>query len=279
MSTHAIPLRLRSTLAVALVSVVGLVAFGWPLLAAPDSALAHSADAPYLFGLLVVLLVAVVLAEIADGGLDSKAVAMLGVLTAVAAVLRPIGGGLTGFSPMFVVLVLGGRVLGRGFGFVLGAVSMFASAVLTGGVGPWLPFQMLGAAWVGFGAGCLPRCSDRTEILLLSAYGAVSGLLYGFLLNLWFWPFLAGDTTSLSFRPGEPLHDNLARFLVFCVTTSLGFDLVRAVGNVVLVLVAGAPLLRTLRRASRRAAFDAAPRFDSPVDAPHPAAAAPAGPA
>ena len=57
------------------------------------------------------------------------------------------------------MLVLGGRVFGRGFGFVLGAVTLFVGALLTGGVGPWLPFQMLGAAWVGFFAGCLPRCA------------------------------------------------------------------------------------------------------------------------
>ena len=44
----------------------------------------------------------------------------------------------------------------RNFGFVLGAVTLLASALLTGQVGPWLPFEMLGCAWTGFGAGCLP---------------------------------------------------------------------------------------------------------------------------
>ena len=40
---------------------------------------------------------------------------------------------------------------------------MFASALLTGGVGPWLPFQMLCAAWVGFFAGCLPPARGRAR--------------------------------------------------------------------------------------------------------------------
>lgn len=75
---------------------------------------------------------------------------------------------------MFFLMVLSGRVLGPGFGFVLGALSMFASALLTGGVGPWLPFQMLAMGWVSLGAGLLPArpgcaaaanspCSPSTE--------------------------------------------------------------------------------------------------------------------
>ena len=53
-------------------------------------------------------------------------------------------------------MVLSGRVLGPGFGFVLGSVTMFASALLTGGVGPWMPFQMLAMGWFAMGAGLLP---------------------------------------------------------------------------------------------------------------------------
>jgi energy-coupling factor transport system substrate-specific component len=43
----------------------------------------------------------------------------------------------------------------------------------------------------------------------------------------------------------------------FDVTTSLGFDIPAAVGNVVLVLLLGKPVLLALRRVHRRAAFDA----------------------
>ena len=139
--------------------LVGLLAFAWPLFVDPGTWLAESPDGPWLFALLVPLLLAVVVAEVSDGGIDAKTVAMLGVLTAVAAALRPLSGGVTGFQPMFVVLIVGGRVFGPGFGFLLGATSMLASALITGGVGPWLPFQMIAAAWVGLGAGLLPRLS------------------------------------------------------------------------------------------------------------------------
>jgi energy-coupling factor transport system substrate-specific component len=254
----AVRLGRTSTLAVVLASAVGIIAFIWPLVASPDSsAVAHANDAPVLFAIVVPVLLLVVLAQVNDGGMDAKSIAMLGVLSAVIAALRPLGGGTAGLEPIWVVLILGGRALGPGFGFCLGSISLFASALLTGGVGPWLPFQMLGAAWVGLGAGLLPRASGRRELLLLSAYGAVACIAYGFLLNLWFWPFTAGLPEQLSFVAGAPMGQNLLAWLRFCLVTSLGYDIPRAVLTVVLILVAGRPVLTALRRISRKAAFDA----------------------
>jgi energy-coupling factor transport system substrate-specific component len=275
----AIALRPRSVAALALVSLAGLAAFCWPLLVDPGTGLAHGSDAPLLFGALLVLLLAVVLAEVAEGGLDVKAVAMLGVLSAVGAALRPLGAGTAGLETVFFLLVLAGRVFGAGFGFVLGATTLAASALVTGGVGPWLPFQMLGAAWVGLGAGLLPAARGRAELAMLAAYGALSGLAYGLLLNLSFWPFSVGTETQLSFVAGAPLLDNLHRFVIFTFATSLGWDLGRAVTNVVLILLAGRAVLGTLRRAARRAAFAAPVTFTAPATPPAPPRApAPAAP-
>lgn len=257
-SEDARPIRLRrrSVGALVLAVVAGLLAFCWPLFVSEESLLADSTVAPLILGLVLPLVLAVVLTEIADGGLDPKAVAMLGVLAAVGAALRPLGAGAAGLETVFFLLVLAGRVFGAGFGFVLGAVTLFASALITGGVGPWLPYQMLGAAMVGLGAGLLPRCRGRWELVLLAAYGAVAGLGYGFLLNLSFWPFSLGQETALSFVPGEPIAENLHRFVVFTLTTSLGWDLGRAFTNIALILLTGPAILATLRRAARRAAFD-----------------------
>jgi energy-coupling factor transport system substrate-specific component len=256
-----IGLHPRSTAALVLVSLAGLLAFGWPLFATADSRLGQNADAPLVFALLLPLLMAVVLFEISEGGLDVKAVAMLGVLSAVGAALRPLGAGTAGLETVFFLLILGGRVFGPGFGFVLGSTTLFASALITGGVGPWLPYQMLGAAWVGLGAGLLPRVPARWEVLLLAVYGAVAGLLYGVALNFSFWPFATGLEGDLSFVAGAAPWENLRRFGVFSVATSLWWDLGRAVTNVVLIAVTGRAVLGTLRRASRRAAFDAEVTF------------------
>lgn len=262
---RAVRLGPRALAALALISLVGVMAFGWPLLADGASGVAHSGDAPWLFAALLPLLLAVVVAAIADGGLDAKAVAMLGVLAAAGAALRPLGAGTAGIEPMFFLMVLSGRVLGPGFGFVLGAVSMFASALLTGGVGPWMPFQMLSMGWVGMGAGLLPgarRLRGVRELLLLAAYGAVSAVLYGTVMNLQGWPYIGGMSTGVSFVPGDPLGDNLSRFLAYCLATSLGWDLPRAVLTVVLSLTLGPAVLKALRRATRRASFEPPVTFE-----------------
>ncbi|WP_328900001.1 ECF transporter S component [Streptomyces sp. NBC_00441] len=263
------PVRLgpRAIVALVLISAIGIAAFGWPLLADRDSGLAHAQDAPWLFAALLPLLVGVVVAMIADAGLDAKAVAMLGVLAAVGAALRPLGAGTAGLEPMFFLMVLSGRVLGPGFGFVLGSVTMFASALLTGGVGPWMPFQMLSMSWFTMGAGLLPgpdRLRGRGELLMLAAYGAVASLAYGTIMNLYGWTIVPGLASGISFRAGDPLGDNLVRFLAYCATTSLGWDLGRAVLTIVLTLAVGAPLLKALRRATRRASFEAQVTFGAP---------------
>jgi energy-coupling factor transport system substrate-specific component len=209
------------------------------------------------------VLIAIVLAELTSGGLDAKALAMLGVLSAINAALRPLGTGTAGIETVFFLLVLAGRGFGPGFGFVLGCTSMFTSALLTAGIGPWLPFQMLAAGWVGLGAGLLPRrVRGRVEIAMLAGYGMLAAYLYGLLMNLWFWPFSVGAGSQLSFVAGAPVLENLHRFLAFTVVTStLGWDTGRAVTNLVVILLAGPAVLGALRRAARRAAFEAPVTF------------------
>jgi len=260
-SPRPVPLGPRGVVAVAIATVFGVAAFGWPFLVAPRSGLADGLDAWLIFGGLLALVTVTVLTLLAEGTLDAKAVAMLGVLSAVAAAVRPLGAGTAGIEPLFFVIILGGRAFGPGFGFVLGATSLFASALLTGGVGPWLPFQMFAAAWVAMGAGLLPRVTGRAEVLLLAAYGFAAAFFFGLVMNLSFWPFALGSTTSISFVPGDPALDNLARFLAYDLATSLGWDFGRALTTALLVALTAAPMLRALRRAGRRAAFDAVPEF------------------
>ena len=258
----AVRVPLRSAVALVLVSVAGLAMYLWPLLIAPPAEASHTTDAPFVFVAILPALIAVVLAELSSGGVDTKALAILGVLSAIGAALRPLGAGTGGLEPMFFLLVLAGRVYGPGFGFVLGNTTMFASALLTGGMGPWLPFQMLGAGWVGLGAGLLPRAKGRAELLLLAVYGAVASLAYGFLLNMWFWPYTTGADTQLSYVPGDAVLSNLHRYVVFTFATSTwGWDVGRAVTTVVAIALLGPALLATLRRATRRAAFDAPVTF------------------
>jgi energy-coupling factor transport system substrate-specific component len=258
-------LRLRPVLVLGLASVIGLGMFLWPLLVVPPPGFSHNTDAPFVFALILPIVLAVVLVELHSGGIDTKALAMLGVLSAIGAALRPMGAGVGGIELMFFLLVLAGRVYGPGFGFVLGNTTLFASAVLTGGIGPWLPFQMLAAGWVGLGAGLLPRAKGRVELVVLMVYGAVSAYAFGFLMNIWFWPYAVGGGTELSYLAGDAVIANLHRFVLYTIATStIGWDTGRAITNVVAIAVLGPAVLLTLRRAARRAAFDAPVTFVRP---------------
>ncbi len=260
---QAVRVGSRSAVVLTLASLAGLMMFAWPLLVRVEpGSTQHGTDAPFVFVGILPILIIVVLAELSEGGMDAKALAMLGVLSAVNAALRPLGAGTAGIETVFFVLVLAGRVFGPGFGFVLGCTSMFASALLTAGIGPWLPFQMLGSAWIGMGAGLLPRrVTGKAELAMLAAYGVVVAYLFGFLMNLWFWPFITGAEVSyypgqISYVPGAPIWDNLHRFVVFTVLTSTaGWDTGRAITNLVAILVVGPAVLATLRRASRKASY------------------------
>lgn len=245
----------RATAAVVVAVAIGAVAFGWPLFLRPESGMSAT-QAPVLFALVLPLVVAIVLAEVAGGRMDARALAMLGVLAAVGTVLRPLSAGTAGFELVFFLLILAGRVFGAGFGFALGAVTLFTSALITSGVGPWLPYQMLSAGFVGLFAGLLPRASGRLEIALLAGYGMVSAFAYGWVMDFSFWPFGIGPDTQISFDPALPPLENLHRFVLYNVATSMGWNLGRALTNAVVIALLGVPVLRLLRRSARRAIFE-----------------------
>jgi energy-coupling factor transport system substrate-specific component len=252
---NAIAFRPRTTVVLVIASCFALVAFTWPFFMQPGSSQRAATVAPLLFSAALLLVLAIVMAEIAEGGLDAKSLALLGVLSALGAAIRPLGAGTAGVELIFFLLVLAGRALGPGFGFVLGCTTLFASAIITAGVGPWMPYQMFGCALVGLGAGLLPPATGRKELWMLVAYGALSSFVYGLMLNLSFWPFALGGDTELSYIPGAGVWENFHRYLVFDATTSLGWDTGRALTNAVLILIAGRPVLAALRRAGRKAAF------------------------
>lgn len=251
--------QFRSALVWTLTATIAVVAFTWPLFIAPSTTLSQSSQGPLLFAAVLPLVLALTLSEVSQDTLDARALAMLGILSAFGCIARPLGAGVAGLELTFVLVILGGRALGARFGFLLGNLTLLASSLVTGGVGPWLPYQMLASGAVGLGAGLLPRpprvggneFATRAEIPLLCSYGAVSAFAYGWMMDLAFWPFSLGAGTSASFVPGAPLLENLHRFVVFNALTSMGWNLGRAVSNVVVLGLLAAPVLRILRRAER----------------------------
>ena len=240
----------------ALVLLVGAGAFLYPFWL-PHEALpasAHAGDAPLVAAAVGVLVVAAVTLELRRGSMNGATVAVLGVLSATAGLLRLVdlpGGG----SGIFFLVVLAGAAFGARFGMLLGLCAMATSAVLTGGVGPWLPFQMLALGWMGGAAGLAGGLTRRlpapVEVASLAAVGWVWGFVYGAVMNLWFWPFTTGQG-PLSWEPGLSAGATLDRYWSFYVATSLAWDAAAALTNALLIAVTGGPLLASMRRVACR---------------------------
>jgi len=272
--------NLLSGLLLVLATALGIAAFLYPFWAPALAGVgtgpqetAHAADAPIVLAGIVLLCFAVLLVEVQTQVVSTKAIALLGVLVALNSVLRfaevaiP---GPGGFSPIFLLIIAGGYIFGARIGFLLGALTIVVSALVTGGVGPWMPYQMLAAGWVGMAAPLcrpvvraaaalllplFPRLSPAAvETAVLAIYGAVWGILFGVVMNIWFWPYAAGPA-AMSWQPGEGAWAAIRSYALFYVVTSLVWDLLRAAGNLLLLGLVGAAVLRILRRFQRRFDF------------------------
>jgi energy-coupling factor transport system substrate-specific component len=241
------------TAVLTLASLISAAGFLWPFFyngqSLPRTQLFFWAALSVAFFLVII--------QISNSALDAKSVALLGVLSALIAALRPLGAGAVGIEPMWFILILSARVFGPSFGFILGLTSMFVSALLTGGVGPWLGYQVFAAAWIGMAAGMLPgkKLRGRRELLLLIVFGIIASELFGILMDLQFWPWALGADTQLSYLANGAISENLSRFITFHFATAMAWDIPRAVFTTILLVFSGKAVLSALRRTKTRAAF------------------------
>lgn len=255
---------------IAIVSVAGLLAFSLPFVisALPNQAArvsSRAVESSLLLALIVGGSLIIAVAELVRGpsaGSHARSVALLGALVAIDATLRLVPSFL-GASPIFALILLVGYVFGPRFGFVMGSLTLLLSAAITAGVGPWLPFQMLCAGWVGVASGWLPKWkSARAELSTAVAFGAVTGFAYGALMNLYSWPFAApglSDDVGLYWSPSLSATESIEHYAAFYVATSLIHDATRGAATALLIVVAGGPVLRLLRRFHARAAWATSP--------------------
>jgi len=204
-------------------------------------------------------IVALASIEIGARRLDAKGIALLAALAALAAGMRLVlVTGIAGFSPFFFLVLCAGYAFGPSYGFLTGTVAMLVSAIVTGGLGPWLPYQIFAAGWVGLGAGLLSggldRRPTRRDLALLAAYGLLAGFAFGAVMDLWDWAFFQG-APDLGYVAGLGAGATIARFGQFYLVTSAGYDAFRAVGNAAMIVALGPPVLASLARLRARASF------------------------
>ena len=244
----------RNALVLTLASFISAAGFIWPFFYSGE----NLPRTQMFFWIAITIAVLLTVSEISNSRMDAKSVALLGVLAALVAALRPLGAGAVGIEPMWFLLILSARVFGPSFGFLLGLIATFVSALLTGGLGPWLGYQIFAAAWIGLLAGLLPgrkTLRGGKEIALLMLFGVVASELFGILMDLQFWPWALGATTQLSFKSGAPVADNLRHFFAFHFLSAMAWDIPRAVFTAGLILISGKAVLSALRRTYVRAAF------------------------
>jgi energy-coupling factor transport system substrate-specific component len=241
----------------ALVAVPGLALFFWPFL---PGAPAEAPAAALALGSLL----AVVLLEVGARRLDSRGLALLAAIAAVDAGLRlAVVIGIGGFSPFFFLVLCAGWVFGPSYGFLCGAFALLVSALATGGVTPWVPYQVFGVGYVGVVAGLAgrwrsPRFGWR-DAAVLAAVGVLTGFAYGALTDIQVWVTGFRGPGELGWQPGLAPATALLHFARFYAVTSLVYDSFRAGGNAAMVLLLAAPVVAALERVRARFSFEVVP--------------------
>jgi energy-coupling factor transport system substrate-specific component len=254
------------------ISLAGLALFLWPFVAADSPPVATSVALS--LGVVAVM----IFVETSSRRLDARRFALLAAIAAIDAALRLVlVTGLGGFSPIFFLVLAAGYVYGPSYGFLTGSVALLASAVATGGIGPWLPYEMIGCGFVGLVAGLagLRRHGpvNWPDIVILATVGLVTGFAYGALLDVWDWTTFYRGAPNFGWQLGLSLGVALTRFGRFYVATSLVYDSFRAVGNALAVIVLGAPVLAGLIRMKSRfnvVVLERSPQATSQIAAPAP---------
>jgi energy-coupling factor transport system substrate-specific component len=245
-------MMLRRLLITLLISLAAL-GFFWPFFV-PTDEMADRASWFFLAATPFTLLLVVVL--VTQEELGSKKIALLGILTALIAAMRPLGIGAIGIEPMWFALIIAARAMGPTFGFLLGTLSMALSALLTGGIGPWLSYQIFAAALIGWGTLFIPnKLRGAKEIVALIIYGIIASAFFGIAMDLQFWPWTLGPGTELSYLPGAALSENLDRFFTYHFISALAWDIPRALLTTILLSIAARPMLTALRRSDEISRF------------------------
>ena len=157
---------------------------------------------------------------------------LIAALTALSVMGRLIFVAVPAFKPVTAMVVITAVYFGPEAGFLTGAFSALLSNFYFG-QGPWTAFQM--AAWglIGFVIG-LMRNRLKQSRALLCVVGAVSGVVYSLVMDVW----------DAIFADGTVLWSRYVSFLA----TSAPFTVIYAVSTLVFLLLLEKPIGKKLQR-------------------------------
>ena len=167
---------------------------------------------------------------------QARELVLIAVLCALAVVSRAAFAWLPHFKPIFGIVIIAGIAFGAQSGFLVGAISAFASNFLFG-QGPWTPWQMLGYGACGCIAGLYyhRKSKQPKDPLSLGLFGFVVVLLV-------VCPILDTSsvlTTLTVFTPAS---------VISIYTAGILTNLIQAACTALTLIVLSKPLLAKLER-------------------------------
>ncbi|MEM0493369.1 MAG: ECF transporter S component [Candidatus Thermoplasmatota archaeon] len=171
--------------------------------------------------LMVIVIVFTVMAyEFNMSYISSKEVSLVAIISSLSAVSRVVFSPIPSVQPCTFLILATGYVFGPVSGFMVGVNTAFISNILLS-QGPWTIFQMLAWGLVGVSGACIRRL--RIERKGVAITGFIWGILFGWMMNLWYWLSV--------------VYPHTLNTLAFVMVSSIVFDLLHAVGNVIFILL------------------------------------------
>jgi energy-coupling factor transport system substrate-specific component len=167
----------------------------------------------------------------------AQVVALVAALAALAIAGRVAFAAFPNMKPTTDIVIFSGYALGGAPGFAVGALTALVSNFFFG-QGPWTPWQMAGWGLCGVLGAALALWTRDAGRYALAATCGFAGILYGALLNFSTMATFGGD---LSWR-----------YFLALEVRAIPFEIAHVVANVVLALIAGPAMVRTLVRFRER---------------------------
>lgn len=167
---------------------------------------------------------------------SSTELTVLAVMIALSVAGRFIFAWIPGFKPVTAITVIVAIYLGKEAGFVVGSLSAVVSNFYFG-QGPWTPFQMFAWGLLGFIAGLLSKPLRKNKVLLC-VYGAVAGILFSALMDIWTVLWANGTL-------------GLGRYVTVAVS-ALPVTVEYAVSNIIFILLLAKPIGEKLERIKKK---------------------------
>jgi energy-coupling factor transport system substrate-specific component len=152
--------------------------------------------------LFLALTLAAIFSEFDRYAVSAKQIALIAMLGTVSALSRIPFVSMMNFQPCTFFIICSGYVFGPMSGFMVGALTAIISNIFLG-QGPWTAYQIFTWGTVGALAGWLGKVKivQKTyRSTLLLAYGALAGILYAMVINIWFWAMYLYPHTLATYK-------------------------------------------------------------------------------